>query len=213
MIAERSPSASPSREMSRDVGNTNADNVISPPANDPIRTELPEQSQIAKQPERSSMQSAFISKSILSVASTSFLIPVVVALLFPALSLRAATGGSISGTVADPSGAVVAGATLRLINTAQQTNYQVVSDRQGLYGFPNLPVGRYDLTITDAGFRAQKKMNLAVDTDSALRVDIALAIGQQSDTVTVTSVAGVQVDTAATHLGEVVSGPQMSALP
>ena len=159
------------------------------------------------------MQSAFISKSIRSAARTSFLILVIAVLLFPALSLRAATGGSISGTVADPSGAVVAGTTLKLVNTAQQTIYQVFSDRQGLYSFPNLAVGRYDLTISAAGFTAQKKTNLTVDTDSALRVDIALAIGQLSDTVTVTDVIGVQVDTAATHLGEVVSGPQMSALP
>jgi hypothetical protein len=161
------------------------------------------------------MQSAhkLISKSTHSAARTSFLILVIASILFAAVPLRAATGGGISGTVADPSGAVVAGATLKLVNTAQQTIYQAVSDRQGLYGFPNLPVGRYDLTITDAGFTSQKKTNLTVDTDSALRVDIALAIGQQSDTVTVTSAAGVQVDTTATHLGEVVSGPQMSALP
>ena len=154
-----------------------------------------------------------ISKSTPSAARTSFLILVILSLVFPALSLHAATGGSISGTVADPSGAVVAGATLKLINTAQQTIYQVASDRQGLYGFPNLPVGCYDLTVSAEGFTAQRKTNLTVDTDSALRMDIALAIGAQSDTVTVTSVAGVQVDTAATYLGEVVSSPQMSALP
>ncbi len=70
------------------------------------------------------MQSAFISKSIHSVARTSFLFLVLAALLFPARSLRAATGGSISGTVADPSGAVVAGATLKLVNVAQQAIYQ-----------------------------------------------------------------------------------------
>jgi hypothetical protein len=154
-----------------------------------------------------------ISKSTPSAARTPFLILVILSLVFPALSLHAATGGSISGTIADPSGAVVAGATLKLVNTAQQTIYRVASDRQGLYSFPNLPVGRYDLTVSDAGFTAQRKTNLTVDTDSALRLDIALAIGQQTDTVTVTSAAGVQVDTAATHLGEVVSGPQMSALP
>ncbi len=148
-----------------------------------------------------------------SAARTPFLILVILSLVFPALSLHAATGGSISGTIADPSGAVVAGATLKLVNTAQQTIYRVVSDRQGLYGFPNLPVGRYDLTVSAEGFTVQRKTNLNVDADSSLRMDIALAIGAQSDTVTVTSVAGVQVDTSATHLGEVVSGPQMSALP
>ena len=72
----------------------------------------------------------------------------VVLCLFTAVPLCGAVGGSISGTVADPSGAVIPGATLRLVNTAQQTIYQAVSDRQGFYSFPNLPVGHYDLTIS-----------------------------------------------------------------
>jgi Carboxypeptidase regulatory-like domain len=142
-----------------------------------------------------------------------FLIPTAAILIFSASSLRAATGGSISGTVADPSGAVVAGATLKLVNTAQQTTYQAVADKQGLYSFPNLPVGRYDLTISASGFATQKKTSLTVDTDSALRLDIALVVGAQTDSVIVTSATGVQVDTAATHLGEVVSGLQMTGLP
>jgi Carboxypeptidase regulatory-like domain len=127
--------------------------------------------------------------------------------------LWAATGGSISGTVLDQSGAVVSGATLKLVNTAQQTTFQVVTDGQGLYTFPNLPVGHYDLTIAAAGFNTQRRTNLTVDTDSALRINATLAIGTQSDSVTVTSDAAIQVDTTATHLGEVVSGAEMTALP
>jgi Carboxypeptidase regulatory-like domain len=137
----------------------------------------------------------------------------VVYLLFAAISLFAAVGGSISGVVADQSGAVVAGATLKLVNTAQQTTYQATSDKQGLYSFPNLPVGHYDLTTTATGFNPQRKADLKVDTDSAIRVDISLEIGTKTDTVTVTSDAGVQVETAATHLGEVVSASEMTALP
>jgi Carboxypeptidase regulatory-like domain len=133
--------------------------------------------------------------------------------LFTTVPLRAATGGSISGTVIDPSGAVIQGAVLRLVNTGQQTVYQVISDRQGFYSFPNLPVGRYELTISANKFAAQRKTNLTVDTDSALRVDARLAVATQSDVVIVTSDSGIQVETAATHLGEVVSGAQMSALP
>jgi Carboxypeptidase regulatory-like domain len=136
-----------------------------------------------------------------------------ISLFFVAASSWGATGGSISGAITDQSGAVVPGATLKLVNTAQQSTFQVVSDKQGLYSFPNLPVGHYDLTITVAGFTTQRKTGLVVDTDSALRVDAKLVIGTQSDTVTVTSNAGVQVDTTATHLGEVVSGAQMTALP
>ena len=129
------------------------------------------------------------------------------------LPLRAATGGSISGTLADSSGAVIPGAILSLVNISQRTSYQAVSDRQGLYSFPNLPVGHYELTISATRFATQRKTNLAVDTDSALRVDAKLAVATQSDVVTVNSDTGVQVETAATHLGEVVSGAQMTALP
>src|SRR6202041_3291450 len=134
-------------------------------------------------------------------------------IVFLPSSLWAATGGSISGVVADQSGAVVPGAKFKLVNTAQQTAYRTVSDKQGLYTFPNLPVGHYDLTTTGTGFNPQRKADLKIDTDSALRVDIALEIGTQTDTVTVTTDGGVQVETAATHLGEVVSAAQMTGLP
>jgi hypothetical protein len=138
---------------------------------------------------------------------------VIVFLLVAALPLLAATGGSISGTLADSSGAVIPGAILSLVSITQQTTYQAVSDRQGLYSFPNLPVGHYELTISAPRFATQRKTNLTVDTDSALRVDAKLAVATQSDVVTVTSDTGVQVETAATYLGEVVSSAQMTALP
>jgi hypothetical protein len=102
---------------------------------------------------------------------------------------------------------------LKLVSIAQKTTYQTVSDRQGLYTFPNLPVGRYDLTVEANGFTLQRKINLTVDAVSAIRVDFGLVIGSQSETVTVTSGNGVQVETVATNLGEVVSGSQMTALP
>jgi hypothetical protein len=147
------------------------------------------------------------------IARTGFSLLTAVFLLVASTSLYAASGGSISGTIADPNGAVIPGATLKLVNTAQQSIWNAVSDKQGLYSFPDLPVGHYDLTITANGFAPQKKTGISVDTDSAIRLDIVLAVGGQSDTVTVTSDAGVQVETTATHLGEVVSGAQMTALP
>jgi hypothetical protein len=133
--------------------------------------------------------------------------------LLATLPLGAATGGRISGTVVDPSGATIPDAALRLVNTVQQTIYETASDRQGYYSFPNLPVGHYELTISATKFATQRKTNLTVDTDSGLRVDAKLALATRSDVVTVTSDSGVQVETVATHLGEVVSGAQMTALP
>jgi hypothetical protein len=133
--------------------------------------------------------------------------------MLAAMKLHAATGGSISGTLLDPSGAAISGATLKLVNMGLQTNYQAISDKQGFYSFPNLPVGHYELTISADGFTTQRKTNLTVDTDSALRVDATLAVGGRSDSVTVTSDPGVQVETSTTHLGEVVSSAQMTSLP
>ena len=154
-----------------------------------------------------------VTKLLQSATKKSFLILLIASLVPPAL--RGATGGSISGRAVDPSGAVISGASLRLVNTAQQTVYQVFSDKQGIYSFPNLPVGHYELTISAPGFATQRKTNLTVDTDSALRVDATLTIGARSEAVTVTSDAStsVAVDTIATHLGEVISGSQMTALP
>jgi hypothetical protein len=138
------------------------------------------------------------------------------ALVLLAVSAWAVAGGSISGTLKDPSGAVIPHARLTLVNTALRADFHAASDAQGFYAFPTLAVGRYDLTIEAAGFKTQKKRNLTVDADAALRIDTVLELGLQSDTVTVIAAEGAietQVDTVATHLGDVVSDTQMEALP
>jgi len=127
--------------------------------------------------------------------------------------LWAAAGGSITGTVLDSTSAAISGADVILISQAQQTKYHATSNSQGIYRFLNLPVGRYDLTVSAGGFATKKLTSLAVDTDASLRADVELATGGSSDAVTVTSEAGAQVDTTSTHLGEVVSSAQMTALP
>ena len=147
---------------------------------------------------------------------TSALTVILCVCLFASAKARAATGGSISGTVTDQSGAVIPGASLSLVNLDLAAGYKATTDAQGFYSFPALPVGRYELTIEGAGFKTQKKTGIVVDTDAAIRVDAALEVGERSDMVTVSATLAetqVQVDTVATHLGEVVSNTQMTALP
>src|SRR5205085_12255857 len=67
----------------------------------------------------------------------------------------ALVGGSISGTVMDQSGGVIPKATVTVKNTAQGTELKTTTDNQGSYSFPNLAVGRYDLTIEANGFKTQ----------------------------------------------------------
>jgi outer membrane receptor protein involved in Fe transport len=134
-------------------------------------------------------------------------------LIFAPLNIWAAAGGSITGTVTDTTGAVISSAELTLINQAQKTTYHAVSNAQGVFAFLNLPVGRYDLTVSAAGFAAKRLTNLVVDTEASLRADVTLSVGGASETLTVTADTSAQVDTSSTHLGEVVSGTEMTALP
>ena len=133
--------------------------------------------------------------------------------LAAAAPLFAAAGGAILGTVTDASGAVIPGAIVQLTNTAQHNVYRAVANGRGMYSLPNLPTGHYDLTVTAMGFKPHRTLSLAVDTDAALRVDAVLDVGGQNDTVTVTAEQGMQIDSTSTHLGEVVSAAEMTALP
>ena len=140
----------------------------------------------------------------------------VLLLLISAAAVWAVAGGSLSGVIKDPSGASVPGVQLTVTNTALKTEFRTVSDSRGAYSFPTLAVGHYDLRIEAAGFKTQERKNLTVDADAALRVDALLEVGQRSETVTVTATEGTietQLDTVATHLGEVVSAREIEALP
>jgi hypothetical protein len=120
-------------------------------------------------------------------------------------------GGSISGTLKDPSAGVVPGATLTLVNTALGLQVVATSDGQGAYAYPNVPVGRYDLLITLDGFKPVRRTGLAVDINSRLQVDVTLELGAQSETVTV-SASAVHVETTSTQIGEVVAASTMTTL-
>src|ERR1700684_1908030 len=109
----------------------------------------------------------------------------VVVLVGSPVCLWALANGSLSGTLRDQSGAVVSGATITLVNTALKSEYKAVSNGQGFYSFPTLPVGHYDLSIEGAGFKTHKKTNLTINTDAALKLDMVLAVGPQSETVSV----------------------------
>ena len=86
-------------------------------------------------------------------ASSIFLLLVLTLLLgLPILTL-AAVGGSISGTVNDPSGAVVPKASVTATNTDTGVRQVVTTNDKGAYSFPSLPVGHYAVDITVDGFR------------------------------------------------------------
>lgn len=103
--------------------------------------------------------------------------------LFGTQLVWAAAGGSLSGSIKDPSGASVPHAEVTITNTDLKSQFKSTSDAQGFYSFPGLPVGHYDLRIEAQGFTTQEKKNLTVDADAALRVDVVLDVGPRQDVV------------------------------
>jgi hypothetical protein len=137
----------------------------------------------------------------------------VIALTGTVRQASAAGNGSITGTITDSSGGVIPGATIALTNPTLGTQLMAISDAQGLYAFPSLPVAHYDLTIELQGFKTEKRSNIAVDADEKLKIDVKLEVGEQSETVTVNgTLSEVHVEKVSTQLGEVVSADNMTTL-
>jgi len=132
------------------------------------------------------------------------------------MALLAMTSGSVSGTISDPANSVVPAAKVTLTITAMHSVFKTTSDAQGSYSFPSLPVGHYDLTIEASGFQTQQRTGIVVDADAAVRVDVLLQVAaraEEVDVVVAADAVSTQVEMVATHLGEVVSGAQIQALP
>ncbi len=128
------------------------------------------------------------------------------------VTTRAAVGGSISGTVKDRSGAVIPKASVAVLNTQTGVEQAVATNEAGIYSFPGLPVGNYDLNITVPGFRMYRRSAVTVDVNGELLVDAVLEVGESTETVTVKE-SPVQVETANTQLGDVITAANVAALP
>jgi len=120
--------------------------------------------------------------------------------------------GSISGVVSDASGAIVAGAHVTAVNKDTGVQSETTTNDKGFYSFPTLPVGTYDLLVEQTGFRKHHENGIVVDTNAALRKDIALQVGQVFEQVTVQS-ESVHVETESTQMGEVITGKRIVAVP
>jgi hypothetical protein len=123
-----------------------------------------------------------------------------------------AVSGSIAGTVKDQSGSVVPNADVTARELGTGISHETHTNASGYYTLPVLPVGRYELEVQAAGFRSYKREDVVLDTDAVLTLDCSLAVGENSETVTVTDNA-LHVETVSTQTGEVISGRQMASVP
>jgi hypothetical protein len=97
--------------------------------------------------------------------------------------------GTITGTILDPAGAVIAGAMIDAKNVATGAVYPTASSDTGNYTIAQLPAGNYELTVTVAGFKKYVRGGLQVEVAANIRVDIGLEVGSASESITVEAAA------------------------
>jgi Carboxypeptidase regulatory-like domain len=122
------------------------------------------------------------------------------------------TGGRVRGTVTDSSGGAITGAKLLLTNEANGTQRDTQSGSNGEYIFLEVPVGTYQIEVTQQGFKKYFRKGLVVNLNEVVSLDIPLQIGGTSEVVEVTG-APPLVDTTSTQLGAVVNERAVSQLP
>jgi outer membrane receptor protein involved in Fe transport len=109
--------------------------------------------------------------------------------------------GTIIGVVSDPSGAVIAGATVTAKNTATGLARTTDTSTDGSYSIPELPVGTYEVTATKPGFQTAVATGVSVEVARERHVDFTLKPGQVSQRVEVTEEAGTPIETTNNNLG------------
>jgi Carboxypeptidase regulatory-like domain len=139
---------------------------------------------------------------------------ILVFILVAAASLSAQTfRGTILGTVTDPSGAVVAGAKVTVKNVGTGLERTTDTSADGSYALPELPIGTYRVTITQANFQTFVATGVTVDVAGERRVDAAMKPGQVSSTVEVSGDLLPQVETTSAELGGTLNAETIEALP
>jgi hypothetical protein len=108
--------------------------------------------------------------------------------------------GSITGTVADPSGAVIPNAKIAATSLGTNLSYSTLSNSAGVYNLLFLPIGQYNLTVEVAGFKKVVQGPFALEGNQVARIDPKMEVGQITQSVEVGAVAPI-LQTESTQSG------------
>jgi hypothetical protein len=125
--------------------------------------------------------------------------------------VHAQENANINGTVTDPSGAVVPNASVKLVNTETNDTRTGVTNGSGIFNFPALRIGHYNLTVTTPGFQASSTTGIVLNVAQTLQENIVLSVGSAQQTVSVEANA-LRVQTETSEVSNLISGSQVSEL-
>jgi hypothetical protein len=120
--------------------------------------------------------------------------------------------GTITGTISDPAGAVVANAAIEARNQATGVVYPAASTATGNYTILQLPVGTYEVSVAVPGFKKYVRRGITVEVAQTLRIDIPLEVGGSTESVTVQADAPL-LRTESGDISHTVNASTMDDLP
>ncbi len=123
------------------------------------------------------------------------------------------TAADLAGFVRDPSGAVVAGATITARNTATNFTRTATSNDEGFYQIINLPPGDYEVTVEAANFKKALLPNVKLTVGQRADIDIPLEVGAIGETVTVSGTTGDVIETSRTAVANTIEQVRIENLP
>ena len=132
--------------------------------------------------------------------------------LAPRCEAQAVAIAQVSGVVADPTGSVIAGAQVKITETARRAARTAVTDSQGRYVLPNLPVGPYVLEVTANGFKTYVQSGIVLQVGNNVQINVRLELGSLSESVNVTAGAAM-VETRDNAISQVIDTQRISDLP
>ena len=139
-----------------------------------------------------------------------FLLALIFSLL--AVDANAQFKASLQGTVTDPNGAVVVGATVTVTNKATGISHEAVTSDTGFYRVPELAPGAYTVTVEAPGFKKSVSNDVVVEAEQPRGFDVTLQVGAVQESVTVTAApSGLQTEDA--NVSNTISEQQILTLP
>lgn len=120
--------------------------------------------------------------------------------------------GTIQGTVTDPSGAVIPNAELTLTNTATGVVHKTATTSGGIFSFPNMTVGTYDLSVAASGFNNYLRRGIVLEVGSNIGVNVTMTVGSATQEVTVEA-TGLALQTQDTSFKQTIDEKEINELP
>ncbi|GGG90712.1 TonB-dependent receptor [Silvibacterium dinghuense] len=134
-------------------------------------------------------------------------------LLIATLSAQAQFNAQLTGTVTDTTGAVVAGATVKLTDDATHVSHTAVSSAQGFYSFHELPPGSFSVEAAAKGFKTTTLSNVVLVSNVPRNMDVKLEVGSAAQTVTVNGNEAPILQTADASISGTLDSEQLQKIP